>query len=193
MSRVTIAVGAAVAVVVAASLVAAHHPKPKPKPHPSPSAIPTAPASSCDKALLQHVYHPQRLAVIAPCKTITGVIQFDRTEADGDHHILLKPDDPSVINSVNVSKQHSDLVVEPVCVGPVSQADAVSSCQGFTSNVVIPAVGTHVAVTGQYVTDTQHGGWTELHPVTSIVVVGKLAAEQVPTDLQDWTDDNGDA
>jgi hypothetical protein len=76
-----------------------------------------------------------------------------------------------MINSYNTSGQHGDMVVEPVCVVTVTQSDAVASCTGFTNTVYIPNVGEHVLVTGSYVTDNVHG-WNEIHPVTSITIVG---------------------
>lgn len=191
MKRLTvIPIIAAVVLLAGAAFAVHHHRPPKPKPTPTPSPV----SGQCDAALLQHVYHPARLKVIAPCRMYSGVIEFDRAEADGDHHVLIKPDDPSVVNSVNVAQQHGDLVIEPVCIGTVTQADAVSACQGFKSKVTIPPVGTRVSVTGQYVTDTQHGGWSELHPVTSITVLGKLSGASIDqAQFTDWVDDNGDA
>jgi hypothetical protein len=60
-------------------------------------------------------------------------------------------------------------VLEPICVNPVTQRDAVSACQNFHENISIATVGSHVQVTGSYVSDNQHGGWAEIHPVTSMV------------------------
>jgi hypothetical protein len=111
--------------------------------------------------------------VVSACKTVTGTVEEVRQEADGDLHILLKLDSAyaGLVNSVNVSDQQGDLVLEPVCVGPVSQADAVAACQGFTSTVRIPATGSRVRVTGSYVLDADHG-WMEIHPVSRITVIG---------------------
>jgi hypothetical protein len=60
-------------------------------------------------------------------------------------------------------------VLEPICVNPVTQPDAVSACQNFHENISIATVGSHVRVTGSYVSDNQHGGWAGIHPVTSMV------------------------
>jgi NADH dehydrogenase FAD-containing subunit len=37
-------------------------------------------------------------------------------------------------------------VLEPICVNPVTQADAVSACQNFHENISIATVGSHVQV-----------------------------------------------
>jgi hypothetical protein len=60
-------------------------------------------------------------------------------------------------------------VLQPICVGTVTQPDAKASCQAFTNQVAIPKKGDHVAVTGTFVHDVEPGhGWMEIHPVTTI-------------------------
>lgn len=124
----------------------------------------------CDQSLWDHVYNPQRLQVVEPCKTVSGVIESIRVEQDGDYHVRLKmdPEFASLVNSANVNGQLGDLVVEPICQNPVIQQDAISACQDFHQDLNIPQIGTHVEVTGSYVLDNEHGGWAEIHPVTSI-------------------------
>jgi hypothetical protein len=129
---------------------------------------------TCDKSLWQHVYHPQRLQVVKPCITVTGKIVKRKAEPDGDVHIQLKLDTQfeNLLNDRNRRGQNGNLVLEPICVGPVTQADAKAACRNFTNKVHIPAVRTHVSVTGAYVLDTapKHG-WMEIHPVTSITPI----------------------
>jgi hypothetical protein len=140
-------------------------------PLPSTTASTTSTSGEqCDESLWSHVYNPSRLQVVEPCKTVTGIIESIRTERDGDYHIRLKPDPQfsDLINSANVNGQFGDLVLEPICVNPVTQPDAISACHDFHQNINIPPIGTHVQVTGPYVLDKQHGGWAEIHPVTSI-------------------------
>ena len=143
--------------------------------------IPVAPnqnniprATTCDKSLWEHVYHPDRLQVIDPCITVSGVIEDFKAEKDGDSHIRLKLDSQysDLINDVNVAFQHGDLVVEVICQNPVYQEDAMQACQNYSNQVFVPPVeGTHVKVTGSYVLDKQHGDWAEIHPVTRIEVI----------------------
>ncbi len=57
-------------------------------------------------------------------------------------------------------------------MNPVTQKDTKKEhvCDGFSQHVYTPnMLGSHVRVTGAYVTDMEHG-WTEIHPVTSITI-----------------------
>lgn len=117
-----------------------------------------------------HVYHPDRLQVLASCVSLSASVQSIRHEADGDWHVLLQPDagdlDPRGgrwINGVNVSEEHGYLVAEPVCVGSITQGDAVAACQGYHNPTPLPTVGEHVRVSGPWVLDLDHG-WNEIHP-----------------------------
>src|SRR5215472_12960789 len=136
---------------------------------------------SCDASLWAHVYHGRfpsaedRLQVVNPCLTITGTIVSARSEADGDWHIRLDLDSEyrSLLNQANLEKQQGYLVLEPMCSNHVSRTDTLEEgvCDGFSQNIFATNfVGHRVAATGAYVIDRQHG-WTELHPVTSIVPV----------------------
>ena len=129
--------------------------------------------NQCDQSLWDHVYNPSRLQVVDQCRTVSGVIDSIRTEKDGDYHVRVKldPEFSDLINSANVNGQFGDLVVEPICVNPVTQASAISACQDFHQNIDVPPVGTHVEITGSYVLDNEHGGWAEIHPVTSITTI----------------------
>jgi hypothetical protein len=49
--------------------------------------------------------------------------------------------------------------------------DALASCKGYTDQVSLPPLGSHVWIVGRYVQDTFHGQWNEIHPVTSITVI----------------------
>ncbi len=124
----------------------------------------------CDQTLWNHVYRPSRLKIIDQCRSVTGVIEAIREEKDGDDHILLKLDSEfsNLVNTANIKEQQGDLVLEPVCKRPPSQKDAISACEGYQSPIKVPAVGTHVRVTGSYVSDLQHDGWMEIHPISSI-------------------------
>lgn len=137
----------------------------------------------CGDSLWQHVYHPSRLLVLQDCVTVTGMLvdatanlphhQADgaRHEPDGDTHGWLKvdPQFANLINAGNTSNEDGNLVFEIVCHYTVSQADAKPSCQGFTDHTVIPPIGSHVAITGTLVKETNHAHWNEIHPVCLIV------------------------
>ncbi len=124
----------------------------------------------CDSSLWQHVYHPRRLHVIQACMTVEGTVESVQAEADGDYHIRLNVDDNSLLNETNLRRQHGNLVIETICMNPVSQADAVEACRGFAQNVPVPSRGERVRVTGAFVTDLDHG-WNEIHPVTSVEIL----------------------
>src|SRR5207248_2098041 len=161
-------------------------------PSPTPLSVLTVPAkppspasqagagSGCRKGSpLANVYHPDRLLVMASCKTVTGVIESIRREPDGDIHFDVKLDAAytKLINSGNVSGQHGWLVAEivpadePGCTPgrppkPVSGTYNYGYCTG--ADIMTPPIGTHVSVTGPYVLDQLHD-WMEIHPVWRIV------------------------
>jgi hypothetical protein len=141
----------------------------------TPTPATPAPAGVCHG--LAHVYNPGRLHVLASCVSVRGVIVSARQEPDGDLHVLLRVDanqrDPRggrFTNSVNDAAQRGDLVLEPVCVGPVIQPDAQSACAGYHNPLTIPPPGTHVVVTGPWVLDAPHG-WNEVHPLERVEVL----------------------
>lgn len=136
----------------------------------------------CGDSLWQHVYHPSRLLVQQDCVTVTGVIvdatagqahhQPDgvRHEPDGDTHGWLQVDSQfvSMINAGNRSDEGGNLVFEIVCRYTVTQRDARPACAGFADHATIPPIGTHVAITGTFVRETNHKQWNEIHPVSRI-------------------------
>ncbi len=143
---------------------------------PTPSATESAAPSESSSAAVcvpgdqdADVYHPARLVVITACLRVTGTIYSSKAEPDGDLHIRLTVDPPyaNLINPVNGSGQLGKLVIEPVCEHKVTQADAVATCAADADpiNVSGLTVGAHVWMEGRYVTDMQHGGWAELHPL----------------------------
>jgi len=138
----------------------------------------------CDKTLWDHVYHAKRLKVLKPCITVTGTIidathgrrkDGQRHEADGDNHGWLKLDKGQSDSLLpgNTQAESGNLVFECICqYSHITQADAISACKGFKSKVTIPPVGSHVSITGSWVTDLQHKPLhNEIHPVTSIKVL----------------------
>ncbi len=117
----------------------------------------------------RYVYHPWRLQVVRACIRVSGTVDAIRREADGDLHILLRLDAPyrSLLRPANQGEELGDLVIEPVCVGKVSQSDAIPICRSDPDPLPnrFPAVGEHVWMEGRYVLDTDHGDWAELHPL----------------------------
>jgi len=130
---------------------------------------PSPQTSQCDQTLWQDVYHPARLQVLDPCISVTGSVEEVRKEADGDKHILFRLDQQfeSLLNEKNVSRQHGDLVLEPICQGKVRQADAEEPCSRYNGPYFEPQIGQRYLVSGAYVHDADHG-WNELHPVNSM-------------------------
>jgi hypothetical protein len=117
----------------------------------------------------KYVYNPARLAVKAACIHVTGVIEAVRKEADGDLHLLLALDPAytHLLTPANQGVELGDLVIEPVCVRSVTQADAIDICAADPDPLSppFPVVGERVWMEGRYVFDLQHGGWAELHPL----------------------------
>jgi Bacterial SH3 domain len=149
----------------------------------APTTTPVA-VAECDDSLWAHVYHPGRLIVKQQCIAMTGTIvdatngkKHDgvRHEGDGDTHGWLKLDAgfDDLLNAGNKSDEDGNLVFEIVCRFSISKKapDAKTACAGYTDNVVLPALGSHVRIVGTLVQDTFHAKWMEIHPVTSITVI----------------------
>ena len=115
------------------------------------------------------VYNPDRLSVQAACLHVTGTVEAVRKEADGDLHILLALDPPyaHLLTPANQGEELGDLVVEPVCVRSVTQADAEGTCAADPDPLTgpFPVIGERIWIEGRYVFDLDHGGWAELHPL----------------------------
>ena len=126
-------------------------------------------ASGCDASLWDHVYDPSRLQQLAPCLSVTGIIEESNVDADGDQHFLLKldPGQDNLLNKRNAKKKAGDIVLEIVCANPTTMKKVKSACAGYTNPIPIPAVGAHVRATGTYVIDS-HNGWAEIHPVSKL-------------------------
>ncbi len=84
--------------------------------------------------------------------------------------LALDPQYSNLTNSANDQYQYYDLVVEIICALPITQSDAVSACQNYTSTITIPSVNDHITVTGPYVLDTDHYDWSEIHPVYTLTI-----------------------
>jgi hypothetical protein len=127
-------------------------------------------SGQCDATLWNHIYHKPRLHVIKKCVTVTGTIsRACRKEKDGDWHCFLKLDKQfeSMLNAMNMKNEFGNLVIEPICVKPPTQADAIQACKGFSQSFPEIRVGNRVSVTGDYVLDTAHHH-NELHPISKV-------------------------
>jgi hypothetical protein len=135
---------------------------------PAASLSATDPRCVALPTLWQHVYHPDRLEVHDACRTVTGTVRHIRREPDGDLHVQVELDagQENLLNDANVLQQHGFLVVEFICEAPVRQADAMSACANW-SYPERADHGAHMALTGAYVLDREHG-WMELHPVSDV-------------------------
>jgi len=133
-----------------------------------------------------HVYSPDRLSLLVACVAVTGTIQSETPEADGDFHVRLRLDPDQTcagqpcLNAGNISEQAGDLLLEPVCENPISQTDAVAACQGYHNQLVLPAVNSHVRVVGPFVLDLDHG-WNEIHPLESATVIPASTPSEAPS------------
>jgi hypothetical protein len=150
-----------------------------------PGTAGSADAVGCADGLWKHVHNPERFLIKNDCATVTGVIvdstagrpthEADgvRHEPDGDTHgwLRLDPQFANLLSAGNFSDQEGNLVFEIVChYVPPPQADSIAACLNFSDAQPIPRVGTHVAIKGTFVEDTNHARWNEIHPVSSITV-----------------------
>ena len=128
-------------------------------------------SSSCDPGIWKHVYNPSRLKVIDKCITATGVITESHAEPDGDQHLLLKLDSgqENLLQRKNIKSKKGNLVIEAVCINNISEKKVGDACKGYVNHIKLPAVGSHVRVTGSLVLDT-HNGWNEIHPISKIEI-----------------------
>jgi hypothetical protein len=152
------------------SAATSEEPTPASTATPSPTPTPRPTTAACTPTDQdRYVYHPSRLEVLRTCVRVTGTIAAVRHEADGDLHILLALDSRyrSLLRPANQGEELGDLVIEPVCVEGVTQADAIDVCASDHDPLSgpFPTVGEHVWMEGRYVLDLDHNGWAELHPL----------------------------
>jgi len=125
----------------------------------------------CDPTLWAHVWSPSRLKIVDDCITVTGVVtSVDQITEDGDVHIWLHvdPEFAYLINENNIKYNGGNLVVEVICNQLPEDPVAKAACEGYENHIEIPALGTHVSITGSYVIDVAFQGHAEIHPITSI-------------------------
>jgi|SRR6188472_3926227 len=131
-------------------------------------------SNQCDQSLWRHVWGPERLRVVSPCITATGTIESIEKQTDGDVHVGLRPDPQfeGLLNAASMKGMSGNVNVEPICFQEkIKESEAKEACGNFFQNISVPPEGSHVRVTGSFVIDEGAGGWTEIHPVTSIVPI----------------------
>jgi hypothetical protein len=127
------------------------------------------PAGTCSSNPMAHVWDPSRLVILSSCVTVAGTIAATDVSHDGDFHVLIRLDagqscaGGNCLNSVNMGNSYGDLMVEVICAVPAG----VAACSGYQNTINPPPVGSHVVVTGPWVTD-KSTGWNEIHPVESM-------------------------
>lgn len=124
---------------------------------------------NCNASMWDHVYNPGRLIVVHKCITAAGIVTESSPDDDGDQHFLLKldPGQDRLVNKHNNKRKNGNLVVEIVCANKVKLKKAKAACAGYSNQIALPAVGSHLRVTGTHVIDT-HNGWMEIHPVSQL-------------------------
>jgi hypothetical protein len=80
-----------------------------------------------DQSVWNHVYNPSRLQVVDDSRIISGVIERIRREI----RPKLDPQFSDLINSANVNGQHGNLVLEPICINPITQFDTMHLIRTF--------------------------------------------------------------
>jgi hypothetical protein len=122
---------------------------------------------------LAHVYSPDRLKVLDPCKHAEGVVVDVAAEEDGDYHVWFAPDPAYayLMNPENHFQGRPAMLAEivPDCTGQPADEQAAARCP--KTRIAVPKLHDHVAMNGPWVFDTNHG-WNEIHPVDTISVLG---------------------
>ena len=121
----------------------------------------------CDAALWDPVYRQDRLKVLGACETAVVTISSARVEPDGDADILVDPDANyrRLLGPGNDKEAAGKLVIEIPCQGPISQADAMGTCNTFKGTRISPSLsaGERVVAAAHWVEDRNHGNQRELH------------------------------
>ena len=123
-------------------------------------------ASGCTRA---HIYYPPRF-IWKGCRAVTGIAAGGSTSPDGDYHARLKLDPPyrSMLTPGNVNFYGGYLVLEQPCVYASHRAFTGKACQGYRGKNPALQPGAHYRLVGNYVIDTNHHHWAELHGISAI-------------------------
>jgi hypothetical protein len=118
---------------------------------------------NCASNPLARVYNPSRLRVLRTCAVITVTVRSISPERDGDLHIGAAAR-KQWLSPANIAHQHGLLVVEYMPSDPWPR----------------PHIGDRLRLTGTWVSDLQHGGWYELHPVFAVQPLGVADRRLIP-------------
>lgn len=131
----------------------------------------SSPGSDCSTAPLRHVYHPQRLKVIATCERIHVTVRGWRHEHDDDYHVNVDVDGGGWTAPAN-ARQHGQTVIEFV-PGDPRPAE-------FHAGQRLELVVTKV-YDQQHKLKVESNGWIEGHPVfSSRELPGRPVGGEVP-------------
>lgn len=127
-------------------------------------------ASGCTRA---HIYFPERF-VWKGCRVVTGVADGGTASPDGDYHARLKldPQYRSMLTSGNINFYGGWLVLEQPCVHKTNKKFVGDNCNNFREKDPKLKPGARYRLVGNYVIDTQHHHWAELHGISSIQRIG---------------------
>jgi hypothetical protein len=127
-------------------------------------------ASGCSRA---HIYFPQRF-VWKGCRVVTGVAQGGSSSPDGDYHARLKLDPPyrSMLTAGNINFYGGWLVLEQPCVKKSNKSYLGDACKNFRGKNPNLRPGARYRLVGNYVIDTQHHHWAEMHGISSVKRIG---------------------
>jgi hypothetical protein len=124
-----------------------------------PPATPASATCPPRSQALKGVYHPERLTIVDHCRYASGKVVAVRDENDGDLHIEVKlnPRYKKLLSPGNFDSYYR-LVVEFMA------RDA--------GHLPRPYPGDRIRMVGAWVHDTEHGNWSEFHPVWRVSLNG---------------------
>jgi len=129
----------------------------------------------CDPNLWEHTFNRFSLRTLpgGECVRVTGTVRYVYgNHMDGDRCLDIEPEPPYQF-LVNDASPNKLIVVEAICQMRPDFWPARPTCDSLVGQPRMPAlsVGMRVEVIGRLVTDRWHGGFTEIHPISSIRII----------------------
>ncbi|MCE4602389.1 MAG: hypothetical protein F7B18_04315 [Desulfurococcales archaeon] len=136
----------------------------------------TQPWEGCPETgnVFNATHSPERLRIIDTCMTVEGVVVgAPRIVDDGDYVFDIEPSQEYrwTLGLGNIILRKGGLHIEVVPDDHYKVLDPIGGG-------VCP--GDHVRITGVYVSDTDHGMWTEIHPTYKIDVISRATDKPWP-------------